>query len=205
MRYSESHKDETHKKLLMAAGRMLRAKGPDGFAVAEVMKDAGLTHGGFYAHFKSKDALMAEALSGVFARAKDKYARAVEDLPPRPALGAYIDFYVSPAHRDNAGNGCPITALNSDMPRQSKKLRGIFDAGVQSLVSGLARRIEAAGIEGDAQALAASVLSAMAGAVAVSRAVSDKRLSDEMLETARASIKARLGVSDVDLSRSARL
>ncbi len=200
MRYSETHKSETHDRLLKSAGRMLRAKGPDGFAVAELMKEAGLTHGGFYAHFKSKDALMAEALAAVFARAKDRYRRAVEGLPPRHALATYIDVYVSPSHRDNAGNGCPITALSSDMPRQSKKLRAVFDAGVKSLVDSLAGRIAAAGIEGDSETLSASVLSAMAGAVAVSRAVSDKNLSDEMLEAARASIKARLGVSDVQSS-----
>jgi TetR/AcrR family transcriptional repressor of nem operon len=99
-------------------------------------------------------------------------------------------------------NGCPITALNSDIPRQSKRLRSAFDDGVKSLVDGLRMLIESAGIEpeNDSTALAASVLSAMAGAIAVSRVVSDKRLSDEMLETARRSIKERLGVSDASLS-----
>lgn len=205
MRYSQTHKDETHARLLKIAGRALRERGPEGVAVAEVMKDAGLTHGGFYAHFKSKDVLLVEALEGVFTYSKEKYRRLTEGLPPRHALATYIDFYVSARHRDDASHGCPITALNSDMPRQSKKFRQTFDAGVKSLVAALAHRIEAAGVAmgQDASALAASVLSAMAGAVAVSRAVSDRRLSDEMLETARESIKMRLGVSDADLARSA--
>jgi TetR/AcrR family transcriptional repressor of nem operon len=204
MRYSESHKAETHQRLLKIAGRALRVKGPDGVAVAEVMKDAGLTHGGFYAHFKSKDALLVEALRGVFAYSGERYRNLTQDLPPRHALATYVDTYVSSAHRDNAQNGCPITALNSEMPRQSRKFREAFDAGVKSLVDALARRIEAAKVDtgdGDAETLAASVLSAMAGAVAISRAVSDKRLSDEMLEAARAGIKARLGVTDIELSK----
>jgi TetR/AcrR family transcriptional repressor of nem operon len=200
MRYSESHKAETHQKILRIASRALREKGPDNLAVAEVMKEAGLTHGGFYAHFKSKDALLAEALTSVFLRAGDNIDKMTEGLPPRHALATYIDFYVSPRHRDNPSTGCPITALNSDMPRQSKKFRDTFDRGVKVLVGRIAGWLAASG-HADPDALAASVLSAMAGAVAVSRAVSDKSLSDEMLEAARAGIKARLGVSDVDLSR----
>lgn len=202
MRYSESRKDETHAKLVKIAGRVLRENGPDGVAVADVMKEAGLTHGGFYAHFKSKDALLVEALESVFASSKRKFLRAVDGLPPRHALATYIDFYVSPRHRDDRANGCPITALNSDLPRQSKAVRAAFDGGVKSLVAGLEQRIAEAGIEGDAHALAASVISAMAGAVAISRAVTDPVLSDQMLATARESIKARLGVSDAELSRS---
>jgi TetR/AcrR family transcriptional repressor of nem operon len=202
MRYSENRKDETHAKLVKIAGRALRENGPDGVAVADVMKEAGLTHGGFYAHFKSKDALLVEALESVFASSKRKFLRAVEGLPPRHALATYIDFYVSPRHRDDRANGCPITALNSDLPRQSKAVRAAFDGGVKSLVEGLEQRIRESGIEGDAHALAASVISAMAGAVAISRAVTDPVLSDQMLATARESIKARLGVSDADLSRS---
>jgi len=201
MRYSESHKAETHQKLLKIASRALREKGPDNLAVAEVMKEAGLTHGGFYAHFKSKDALLAETLDRIFTRAGVNVDKITDGLPPRHALATYVDFYVSSRHRDNPSTGCPITAINSDMPRQSKKFRETFDDGVKSLVARIANWLAASG-HSNPEALAASVLSAMAGAVAVSRAVSDKGLSDEMLEAARSGIKARLGVSDEDLSRS---
>jgi TetR/AcrR family transcriptional regulator, transcriptional repressor for nem operon len=204
MRYADTHKDETHAKLVKIAGRALREKGPDGLAVADVMREAGLTHGGFYAHFKSKEALIVEALEGVFAGSKRRFQRAVEGMPPRHALATYVDFYVSPRHRDDRVNGCPLTALNSDLPRQSKAVRKAFDGGLRGLVAGIERLIKEAGIEGDAEALAASVTSAMAGAVAISRAVSDRVLSDQMLATARESIKARLGVTDSDLA-SARL
>jgi TetR/AcrR family transcriptional regulator, transcriptional repressor for nem operon len=206
MRYSETHKSETRAKLLKIAGKALREKGPDKLAVAEVMQAAGLTHGGFYAHFKSKDALLAEALESVFAYSKEKYRRLTEGLPPRHALATFIDFYVSPAHRDDPTRGCPIVMLNSELPRQSRKFRSVFDGGVRRLAATLAEMIRDAGIDAandNGETLAASLLSAMAGAVAVSRAVSDRRLSDEMLEAARAGIKARLGLTDVALSGSA--
>ena len=201
MRYNEHHKAETHAKLLKIAGKALREKGPDNIAVAEVMQAAGLTHGGFYAHFKSKDVFLAETLQGIFAYSRAKVGTMTQGLPPRHALATYIDFYVSPSHRDNPSNGCPISALNSDMPRQSKLFRSTFETGVKSLVGLLARWIGEAGIAEDGEALAASVLSAMVGAVAIARAVSDKTLSDEMLDAARAGIKARLGISDAELSR----
>jgi TetR/AcrR family transcriptional regulator, transcriptional repressor for nem operon len=202
MRYSETHKAETHDKLLRAAGQLLRREGPDRLNVAEVMKAAGLTHGGFYAHFKSKDALLVEALNTAFVRARAKFDRMVEGLPPRHALATYIDMYVSPAHRDNVDTGCPIVALNSDNPRQSKKFRATFEGGVNTLVSILAGWIAEIGHE-NPDTLARSTFSAMAGAVALSRTIPDTTLSDEMLASARASIKARLGLSDSELSQAA--
>jgi TetR/AcrR family transcriptional repressor of nem operon len=119
----------------------------------------------------------------------------VEGLGPRGALSAYIDYYVSKSHRDNVASGCPLVALNSDLPRQPRKFRGAFDAGVKRLAGELAQWIAAIGIE-DADKVAVSVLSAMVGAVALSRAVSDPDLSDELLDAARAGVKARLGLSD---------
>jgi TetR/AcrR family transcriptional repressor of nem operon len=199
MRYSETHKQETHAKLVKLAGGALREKGPERLAVAELMRAAGLTHGGFYAHFKSKDALLTEALEGAFDESRRKFERITAGLPPRDALARYVDLYVSPAHRDNLCDGCPIVALNSDLPRQPKKFRAAFDASTRLLLDRLSAWIKAAGID-DTEGLAASVLSAMAGAVAVSRTVSDKRLSDELLKSTRESIKARLGLSDAGSS-----
>src|SRR5689334_15863485 len=140
MRYSATHKEETHAKLVKLAGHALREKGPEKLAVAELMQAAGLTHGGFYAHFKSKDALLAES--------KKKFQRITDGLPPRHALASYIDFYVSPAHRDDAAHGCPIVALNSDLPRQSRKFRATFDKGTKLLIAKLASWIEAASVAG---------------------------------------------------------
>ncbi len=202
MRYSKKHKEETHRRLTKLAGKALREKGPDRVSIVDVMKKAGLTHGGFYAHFKSKDVFLSETLIELFSESAAKLHGVVDGLPPRHALAAYIDYYVSSAHRDHRESGCPIVALNSDMPRQSKKFRTTFENGVNRLIGILAEWIDAIGLE-DPEALAASILAAMAGAVALSRAVTDTTLSDELLASARENIKARLGVGDVSLSRKA--
>ncbi len=199
MRYAATHKDETRKALLIAAGRQLRALGPDRVAVAAVMKSAGLTHGGFYAHFKSKDSLLAEALVAIFGASKRRMMRMLEGLPPKHALATYIDFYVAPRHRDDPAHGCPITALSSDMPRQSKKFRATFETGVTSLSAHLAKLMAEAGIA-HADKLAPSILAAMAGAVALARTISDATLSDELLASTRAGIKARLGLTETALA-----
>ena len=199
MRYAQTHKDETHKALLKVAAAQLRAKGPDRLSVAAVMKAAGLTHGGFYAHFKSKDALLNETLGDIFGRSRRRMQRMLEGLPPKHALATYIDFYVAPTHRDDPANGCPITALNSDMPRQSRKFRAAFEDGVKSLSHFLAEKMDAAGIDG-AGKLAPSILAAMAGAVSLSRTISDPDLSDELLASTRAGIKARLGLTELSLA-----
>jgi uncharacterized protein (TIGR00369 family) len=193
MRYSETHKEETHAKLLKLASKALREKGPDQIVIADVMSAAGLTHGGFYAHFSSKDAFLSESLASAFAHSSGRISRLVEGLPPRDALSAYIDHYVSAAHRDDPATGCPISALSSDLPRQPRRFQAAFDKGVKAIFARLESWMEAANVP-DAGALAPSIFSAMAGAVTLSRAISDRKLSDEILEAARTGIKARLGL-----------
>lgn len=198
MRYAENHKQETHQRLLKIAAKTLREKGPDRLGVAEIMRSAGLTHGGFYAHFRSKDALVTEAMREIFAQMAARSQKLLAGLPPRHALATFIDSYVSSLHRDNPAEGCPVAGLNSDLPRQSKKIRDAFDDGVKRMVAAMEDRIAAAGLD-DAHTLAPAIVSAMIGAVGLSRAVSDRNLSDELLAAARTSIKARLGLTDTTL------
>jgi TetR/AcrR family transcriptional repressor of nem operon len=200
MRYAENHKQETRERVLRIAAKALRQSGPEKLAIADVMQEAGLTHGGFYAHFKSKDAFLAATLDTIFVRAREKAREMVAGLPPQHALATYIDNYVSVSHRDFPERGCPIVALNSDLPRQSEKFRAAFDRGVKSLVGALTSWLTDAGFS-DAEKLASSILSAMVGAVSLSRAVLDRELSDELLKAARDGIKARLGLTDAALSR----
>ncbi len=192
MRYSESHKQETRAKVLEIAARALREKGPEKLGVAEVMSEAGLTHGGFYAHFASKEALLVEALLTIFASGRTRFENAIAGLAPKAAVAAYVDYYVSVRHRDSVL--CPLVALNSDLPRQTEKFRTTFDDGVKRLTQKFAALMEDAGIS-DPHATATSTLSAMVGAVALSRAVSDRDYSNELLASAREGIKARLGVA----------
>ena len=197
MRYAKTHKQETRDRVLKIAARALREKGPEGVGVADVMREAGLTHGGFYAHFASKDAFLTESLKEVLAQFAERRRQLTEGLTPRQALNAYIDHYVSEGHRDHAAVGCPLAALNSELPRQPKKFRAAFDEGARQLAAWLSQRIAAAGID-KADEAAASMLSAMVGAVALSRAVSDRTLSDELLNAARAGIKAKLGLTETE-------
>ena len=195
MRYSETHKEETRQKVLRAAARQIRARGPSGVSVAEVMAEAGLTHGGFYAHFPSKDALVGAAITHAFDDRRATLRKAAEGLDDAGYLASFVDNYVSAGHRDRPERGCPITTLSTDLPRQGEPARTAFDAGVNHLIRGLASRL-AVGEPSEREALAGSLVAEMAGAVTLSRAVSDPVLSDALLERTRRSVKARMGLPD---------
>jgi TetR/AcrR family transcriptional repressor of nem operon len=195
MRYDQNHKQETRVKVLKLAAKALREKGPDGMGVAEVMRSAGLTHGGFYAHFPSKDAFLAASLQEAFDQGAERLEKITAHLPPEQKLAAYIDFYVSVLHRDSPTGGCAIIALNSELPRQSQEFRAVFDAGVKRIVDRLSGWIAAMDLS-HPEKLAVSTFSAMVGAVALSRAISDQKLANDLLNTARAGIKLRLGLNE---------
>ena len=117
MRYDAEHKQRTREKVLKAAAKAIRAKGPDRIGVAEVMADVGLTHGGFYAHFESKDDLIAAAVSQMFDESRGRLNAETEGRSAAAGLRSYIDFYLSAAHRDARRWGCAVAALASDLPR----------------------------------------------------------------------------------------
>ena len=193
MRYSPEHKNETRKMVMRAAAAALRAHGPDGVGVAEIMRGVGLTHGGFYAHFRSKEDLIAQAVTQMFANAKRRFERFTAGLPPAEALGAYIDLYVSIAHRDDAARGCPLTSMAADLARGSGTARFAFDEGVHGILRRLAEWLPP--VDGiSTRARAASLLAEMAGAVALSRAVQDPSLSGDLLQYSRAAVRARAGL-----------
>jgi len=141
MRYDSDHKSETRRRVLKEAAREIRAKGPGGVAVAGVMARAGLTHGGFYAHFESKEALIAAAIETMFESARSKFdlTTAVDD--PRAALLAYVDFYLSAAHRDSREHGCPLPSLSGDLARLEPEARVRFGQGVAALTGRLAKAL----------------------------------------------------------------
>ena len=189
MRYSNDHKAKTRERVLREAARELRAKGRENVPVARVMERAGLTHGGFYAHFSSKDDLVAEAVGAMFDDARARLAAVAED-EPRRALRAYIDFYLSAAHRDNPERGCPLPALSGDLARADPAARERFGAGVQGLSDRLAERLRAIG-RATPDADASAILTQMVGAVALARAVADPAQSDAILADTHADLIAR--------------
>jgi len=154
------------------------------------MRAAGLTHGGFYAHFESKEALVAEAIAMMFAGGRDRFVARIGDREGPEALKHWIDRYVSRSHRDDPGGGCALSALMSDMPRMDAAARAAYDDGARGIAARLARYLPASGEQAEPQVL--TLLAEMAGAVALARAVSDPALSDRILKQSRAALKARI-------------
>jgi TetR/AcrR family transcriptional regulator, transcriptional repressor for nem operon len=195
MRYDAEHKARTRERVLKEAVQAIRADGPDKLGVADVMKRAGLTHGGFYAHFPSRDALILAAVEEMFASVRGAFDRRAADLPPAEALHTYVRFYLSRAHRDARDQGCPLPILSGDLPRMEGPVRERFAEGVGRLTRALAAELEALG-RADADAVAGSALMEMIGAVSVARAMGPTPQSDALLANSRAAVLARLGIGD---------
>jgi TetR/AcrR family transcriptional repressor of nem operon len=191
MRYPSEHREQTRTKILQEAASAIRAKGPEGVGVAALMKQAGLTHGGFYAHFPSKDALVAEAIGLMFEQARGRFDRAMAESDPRQALANYVDFYLSPLHRDSRTRGCPVAALSGDMARLEPEARGRFAAGATTLSGWLGEALGRIGEAGDPVAAGRSMLSELVGALLLARTATDPAESDAILEASRAAIRAR--------------
>lgn len=192
MRYSGTHKQETRERVLAIAARALRGKGPERLGVSEVMAEAGLTHGGFYAHFKSKDDLLAAAVEEAFKDGRALWFRATRDHPGIEGLARYIDLYVSESHRDRLDTGCPIAALGGDFARVDSAAGKVFRENLERLLAAIAERLP--GDDAEARAtLSSSLFAEMMGAVLVARALGDQPASTRTLDAARRNLKARIG------------
>lgn len=192
MRYSDTHKQETRQKVVKAAARSVRAKGPEGVSVAEVMAEAGLTHGGFYAHFPNKEALVAAAIEEAFGQSARRFGKVTDGLNNAEALATFVDLYVTPEHRAHPERGCPLAGLSSELPRQGPPVREAYERGVQRLVGRIADWLPDG--TADRESLAASLVAEMAGIVALSRAIADDDEAERMLAAARGRIKNRMGI-----------
>jgi TetR/AcrR family transcriptional regulator, transcriptional repressor for nem operon len=193
MRYAAEHKERTRELILDQAAKAIRGAGPDGVSVADVMKRAGLTHGGFYAHFESKDALLAAAIERMFQTVRDRWAHETLDRQPKAALAAYLDWYLSTGHRDHRDTGCPVAALATDLPRMSSGCRLAFSGGVRRMTGTIDKMLARAGID-DSTATASSLVAELVGAVSLARAEPDRGRSDAILASSRTSIGRRLGL-----------
>ncbi|AZO64368.1 MAG: TetR family transcriptional regulator [Mesorhizobium sp.] len=182
MKVSREQMAENRRRILDVASRLFRDKGFDAVSVAEVMKAAGLTHGGFYGHFSSKDDLIAQTLAHVLAL----------DAGGEGDLRAYVDAYLSPRHRDNAAGGCPTAGLVAAIRHQTPAARSAMTEGLRSQIDRIGKALpefDAA----DRRRVAIGSWAAMVGAVIIARAIDDPTLSDEVLEQTRAWINAGLG------------
>ena len=134
MRYSKEHKQETHARIVKKASVRLREKGAHGIGVADLMKEAGLTHGGFYAHFDSREALVIEAFAYAMDRANERWRKMAEQTPPEKRLSAIVETYLTAVHRDDPGHGCAVPALGAEIARESPKTRKAFAAKLEQMI-----------------------------------------------------------------------
>ena len=190
MGHSRASKREHHEEIVGVAASRFREDGVDRVGVAELMRDAGLTHGGFYRHFDSRDELVAEAVERALHDGGQAMA-AVARTPNEP-LAAVIDAYLSVTHRDNLGSSCAVTTLAADVARSSPRARTAYANQVSVYIDMLERLLpQESGDRSRARAITA--LSTLVGAVSMARAVNDETLSAEILASAASELKAQLG------------
>lgn len=193
VRVSREQAATNRETLVNAAGRLFRVKGVDGVGVAEVAKEAGLTHGALYAHFPSKEMLAAEALKSGMQSSLAEVKASAGDAPP--TLGGYLDFLLSPYMRDAMEEGCPMTASGSEIARGSAEVSRSFAEGFENMVAALAAAAPAGMPEGERRNIAITAIAAELGAIVISRGVlkSDPELADGVLGTVRAKLGDILG------------
>jgi TetR/AcrR family transcriptional repressor of nem operon len=198
MRVSREKAAEHRDRIIDAAGALFRAKGFGGIGVADIMKAADLTHGGFYGHFASKDDLVAQASRRTMARAAANWTKLVEAAPDNPYT-ALLEHYLSPKHRDDPGKGCAFAALGNDAARSDKIVRRAFAEGLAPLIDILAQSIpgksaHSKSIPGKSKAArrrkAVAAMATLVGALTLARAVEGTPLSDEVLEAAHRELAA---------------
>ena len=176
---AQSRKEATHERIVEVATRAIRRSGYAGTGVADIMKEAGLTHGGFYAHFASRDALLAEAGDRAGAESVALAARVAAAAPPGQALQAMVAAYLSPAHIAAIEVGCPVSALGSEMPRQAPEVRRAATIHIKEMIDLFARQMPNWG-QPEAHAPAMATVCAMIGATILARAVDEPALSDAL-------------------------
>jgi TetR/AcrR family transcriptional repressor of nem operon len=187
MRYSKEHKQETHARIVRKASVRLREKGAHGVGVADLMKEAGLTHGGFYAHFNSREALVIEAFAYAMDRSTARWRKIAEATPPEQRLSMIVDSYLSPAHRDDPGHGCAVPALSAEIARESAKTRKAFAAKLEQMIDMVADQIPGLPRKA-ARKQAASALATMMGTLVLARVAGSGEFSEEILAAGREAV-----------------
>jgi TetR/AcrR family transcriptional repressor of nem operon len=184
MRYQPGHKAETHRRIVKDASRRVRAEGMTGAAVSAVMRDTGLTHGGFYKHFKSKDALLVESLGEAFREIGDRLAQAAEQAQPGTAWKAIVKTYLSPEFCDHPERGCPLPALAPELARADRAMKaGILEELVKyknRMVPFMPGRRTV-----DKERAFFAIFSTMAGAIEIARILPTPAMRAKVLASAR--------------------
>jgi TetR/AcrR family transcriptional repressor of nem operon len=184
MRYQPEHKVEIHRKIVKDASRRIRTEGLTGAAVSAVMRDAGLTHGGFYKHFESKDELLIESLGESFREITDRLVHAAEQSHSEEPWKAIVKTYLSPEYCDHAERGCPLTTLAPELARVDKKMRGLILAALVNyrdrMIPFMPGRRTA-----DKERAFFQIFSTMVGAIEIARMLPGPEMREKVLANAR--------------------
>jgi TetR/AcrR family transcriptional repressor of nem operon len=190
MRYSKEHKLETHARIVKKASVRLREKGAHGVGVADLMKEAGLTHGGFYAHFDSREALVIEAFADAMDRSTERWRKLAEQTPPEKRLATIVGTYLTPLHRDDPGHGCAVPTLGAEIARESPKTRKAFAAKLEQMIDMLAAQIPELPRKA-ARKQAMAVIATLMGTLVLARVAGTGDFSDEILGAGREALLGR--------------
>jgi TetR/AcrR family transcriptional repressor of nem operon len=182
MKVSREEAGANRERIIEVASRLFREKGLDGIGVADLMKGAGLTHGGFYGHFKSKDDLAAHAAERALQRSNARWAELIEKSKG-DSFAVVTKGYLSEEHRDKLGSGCAFAALGADAARQGRTFRQVFTDGLNA-ATGILAGVVSGRSKADRRKHALAAMSQMVGALVLSRAVDDRDLANEILRAA---------------------
>jgi TetR/AcrR family transcriptional repressor of nem operon len=186
-----THKERTRERILDEAAQALRVGGTEGISVGALMKRAGLTHGGFYAHFQSRDDLVANAVDRMFRDSAAMLDRFLGEHAGLPELAALVDYYLSEQMLLAPERGCPLPGLSGEVPRMAPAARTRFERGIEVFRSRIARVLTDAGYR-DAEQRATSMLAEMVGAMTLARSMSDRRTASDILTNTRHALHGRL-------------
>jgi TetR/AcrR family transcriptional repressor of nem operon len=193
MGHSKADKDDSHDRIVKIGAARFREEGLDGLGVAALMKEAGLTHGGFYRHFASREELVAEVVERALQDGGEAVRRiGASERPPAEVLGLLVDAYLSAAHRDNLATSCAVTTLAGDVARSNERARSAYTQQVDVYLEVLVKLVTA-DKQKSRRTKAIAALSTLVGAVSMSRAVNDDALSREILKSAADELKAQFG------------
>jgi TetR/AcrR family transcriptional repressor of nem operon len=184
VRYTPQHKSNTKRRILTTASELFRSQGIGKVGVTDLMQRVGLTRGGFYAHFSSKEALAAEACRAAFEESGQRLKQLLEEGEPGRRFATAVERYLTLAHRDNSDKGCMAAALASEVAHHPGPLRDAMTAGIRRWVESVQQMIEQDGLANDAHAAVATML----GAIVLARATADAKLSDQIISHARESL-----------------
>ena len=188
MRYGQDHKTATRQRIVETAGRRLKLDGIDGSGIATLMKDAGLTNGAFYAHFASKDDLVATSIAD---QLREQRAALAAARPGRAGVEQFVRAYLSVEHRDSPADGCPSAALLDEIGRSSTAIKTAYTDGITAIVDDVAARLAPTDPE-SARVTVFGLVAGMFGTLQLSRALVDRELADAVLEQGIEDALARL-------------